>query len=97
MVDEVLNHYEKNPYYYILHYNLHGKFINVKHVHVLGFSFSNVDIDYMFWIALHIRMDCDWEVSWFTEDDKKRIESFFSENRHLNGEIRLIQLEEVAS
>ena len=96
-VDEVLNHYEKNPYYYIYHYNLHGKFINVKHVHVLGFSFSNVDIDYMFWIALHTSMDCDWEVSWFSEEDKKRINSFFSENRHLNGEIRLIQLEEVAS
>ena len=51
----------------------------------------------MFWIALHTSMNCDWEVSWYSEEDKKRINSFFSENRHLNGEIRLIQLEEVAS
>ena len=98
-VREVLNRYEKNPYYYIAHYNFwEAEWLrSIEHIHVLGFSFSGVDIDYLDWIANHTGRKCDWEVSWHREEDKNRINDFISETPQLRGRLRLIQIEEVPS
>lgn len=93
-VAEILARYEKNPYYYILHYDLQEKIKDIEHIHVLGLSFSDVDIPYMEWIAWHTRRNCDWEVSWHSEDDKVRINNFLYVAPCLRGQIKLFQIEE---
>lgn len=94
---EVLNRYEKNPYYHIAHHNLYEVewLRSIEHIHVLGFSFSSVDNDYLDWVANHTNRYCDWEVSWFSEEDKIRINDFLSETPQLKGRIKLIQIEEM--
>ena len=93
-VAKILNRYEKNPYYYINHFNLLEKISNVKHIHILGFSFSDIDIPYIQCIADHTSSNCDWEVSWFSEIDKIKIRDFLLCNPKLKSHFKLIQLSE---
>ena len=94
-VINALLRYEKNPYVYIYRYNLLDKIKNIEHIHVLGFSFSDVDIPYLEWIAQHTRRNCDWEVSWYSAEDKERINNFLYEAPWLRGRLRLFQMEEI--
>ena len=74
-ISEILNQYEKNPYMYIPK-DLTEKIKNVNHIHVLGFSFSDIDLPYMDWILENTGINCKWEISWYSEKDRKRINSF---------------------
>ncbi len=91
-VANILYRYEKNPYYYINHFYLLEKISNVKHIHILGFSFSDIDIPYIQWIADHTSSNCDWEVSWFSEIDKIKIRDFLLCNPKLKSRFKIIQL-----
>lgn len=93
-VSEILGRYEKNPYIFIYRYDLFEKITNIEHIHILGFSFSDIDIPYIQWIADHTSSNCDWEVSWFSEIDKIKIKDFLLYNPKLKGHFKLIQLSE---
>lgn len=95
-VCDVLERYHKNPYEYIFKNDVFFEKINgVKFVHIFGLSFSPVDIDYIDWIYHHTPKDATWEVSWYSDEDKKRIDNFILEHFNLNGRIKKIQLESI--
>ena len=94
-IAEILSRYEKNPYYYIHHYDLLEIITNVEHIHILGFSFSDIDIPYLEWIVSHTGKHCDWEVSWYSEEDKRRINKFLLGSPQLKSRLHLIQIKEV--
>jgi hypothetical protein len=91
-----LSRYEKNPYKYIFE---HGKLSDilkdVEQVHIYGFSFSPVDEDYMDWIYLHVPKESQWEVSWYSDIDKERIDRFVLDYWVLKNRLKLIRLEEI--
>jgi hypothetical protein len=88
--------YEKNPYQYILKYDeLPNILKDVEFVHIYGFSFSPVDIDYIDWIYINTPNDSQWEVSWFSEQDKDRVDSFVLEHWGLKTRLRLIRLDDI--
>lgn len=92
-----LRRYEKNPYENIYKYNELPKSIaNVENVHIYGFSFSPVDEDYMDWIYKHTPETSQWEVSWFSDIDKQRIDSFLLDHWKMKDRIKLIRLEDIA-
>ena len=89
-----LNIFEKNPYEYIYRNNLQSLLLDdVKQIHVYGFSFSQVDEDYMDWIYKHTPHNCIWEISFYTLDDKKRIETFISDYPDLLVRTKMIKLD----
>lgn len=91
-----LRRYEKNPYENINKYNELPKSIaDVENVHIYGFSFSPVDEDYMDWIYNHVPVNTKWEVSWYSEIDKQRIDNFILNHWDINKRINLIKLEEL--
>ena len=88
--------YEKNPYKYIIKYDkLPDILKDVEFVHIYGFSFSPVDIDYIDWIYINTPNDSQWEVSWFSEQDKDRVDSFVLEHWGLKTRLRLIRLDDI--
>lgn len=91
----VINQYEKNP-----HINISNDFLNsIKHVeqiHIYGFSFSDVDIPYLERIIEVTDTNCNWEISWFSDDDNDRIKWFILEHPILMGHYKKIQLKEVS-
>lgn len=94
-IAEILSRYEKTPYYFIYHYKLHEKIKNVEHIHVLGLSLSDVDVPYLEWLVSHTSNKCDWEVSWFSEKDKKRINQFLLENPQLKSRLNIVRIQEI--
>ena len=91
-----LHKYEKNPYQYIFKYDELPVIIkDVEFVHIYGFSFSPVDIDYIDWIYHHTPNKSQWEVSWFTDQDKYRVDSFLQDHWDLRSRLQLIRLDDI--
>ena len=89
-----LNKYEKNPYVYLVKYqDLSTIISDAEFVHIYSFSFSQVDEDYIDWIEKHTPKTSKWEVSWYSDLDKKRIEKFVLNHWNLKDRLKLMQLE----
>lgn len=93
-IADAISRYQKFPSEYIYHYKLHERINNIEHIHVLGFSFSDIDIPYLEWIVRHTSRNCDWKVSWHSEEDKRRIYNFFREKPSLRPQMHLFQIKE---
>jgi hypothetical protein len=90
-----LNMYNKNPYEHIYrHPELKDILKDVEYVHIYGFSLSPVDEDYLDWIFRNVTYDSKWEVSWFSEEDKNRIDKFVLEHWGLKERLNLVRLED---
>ena len=57
---------------------------DVKSVYVLGHSFSSVDIAYFEFLLSATRQSAIWKVSYHTQDDLERIQSFFKRKNFKN-------------
>ena len=68
---------------------------DVEYVHIYGFSFSEIDEDYVDWIYKNVPINSEWEVSWFTDTDKKRIENFLMNHKWLKDRLRTIKLDDI--
>ena len=91
-----LNRYEKNPYDYIFkHEELPGILKDVKYVYIYGFSFSPVDEDYLDWIYNHVSRFTQWEVSYFSDQDRLRIAKFMREHPGVKERMKLISLNDI--
>ncbi|WP_205410611.1 AbiH family protein, partial [Bacteroides ndongoniae] len=91
-----LNKYHKNPYEHIFkHQELQKILKDVEYVHIYGFSFSAVDGDYMDWFFNNVSATSQWEVSWFSNEDKNRIDKFILDHWSLKGRLKTIKLEEI--
>ena len=91
-----LSKYHKNPYEHIYkHQELKEILKDVECVHIYGFSFSSVDEDYMDWFFNNVPSTSQWEVSYFSSTDKKRIDGFILEHWSLKNRLRLIKLEDI--
>lgn len=91
-----LSKYQKNPYEYIFKHNeLPDILSNVEFIHVYGLSLSPVDENYLDWIEENTPQDCKWEFSWFSEQDKQRIEKFVLEHWRIKDRYQLIQLQPI--
>ncbi len=89
----VLERYHKNPYEFIYkNIEFFEKIKDVETIHILGLSFSPVDIDYLDWIYKHTTSGVKWEVSWYSEEDSKRIDEFIQSHRNLVRNLEKIQL-----
>lgn len=95
-VSEVLNQYEKNPFMNIPN-GLENIINRVKFIHVLGFSFSDVDMPYLDWIVENTGKDCKWEISWHSKEDDKRINSFVFDRPSILKRVNRIQITEISS
>lgn len=92
-----LYRYHKNPYEFILKYDqLTDKLNEVECVHIYGFSFSPVDEDYIDWIFKFVPSNAQWEVSWYSDTDKERIDNFVLNHWALKDRMILIKLEDIA-
>lgn len=92
-----LNKYNKNPYEHIYkHEELNEVVKDVEYVHIYGFSFSTIDEDYIDWVFKNVSNRSKWEISWFSEEDKSRIDGFVLEHWELKDRLKIIRLEEVA-
>lgn len=92
-----LNRYEKNPYSYIYrHEELPAILSDAEYVHIYGFSISKVDEDYLAWIEKNTPRDCKWEFSWYSEEDKMRINRFIFEHWEIKGRTDLMQLQPIS-
>lgn len=92
-----LRKYNKNPYEYIYkYYKLKEILKNIEYVHIYGFSFSPVDEDYMDWFFNNISNVSQWEVSYFTNTDKERIEKFVLNHYSLKRRLNIIKLDNIS-
>lgn len=91
-----LNRYEKNPFEFIYKHNeLPIILDDAEYVHIFGFSFSQVDEDYLDWIVNKTPITSKWEVSWYSDIDKQRINNFVLNHWSLKDRINLIQLQPI--
>lgn len=91
-----LYRYHKNPYEFILKYDqLTDKLNEVECVHIYGFSFSPVDEDYIDWIFKYVPSNAQWEVSWYSDTDKERIDNFVLNHWGVKDRLKLIKLEDI--
>lgn len=91
-----LSKYQKNPYEHIFKHNeLPDILSNVEFVHMYGLSLSPVDENYIDWIERNTPQDCKWEFSWFSEQDKQRIEEFILNHWRIKDRYQLIQLQPI--
>ena len=89
--------YEKNPYEYIYkNEELPEILKDVKFVHIYGFSFSEVDEDYVDWIYNNVPADSQWEISWYSDEDIKRISTFVMNYKGMKNRTRLINLDDIS-
>ena len=92
-----LSRYEKNPYEHI---NKHGELLDklkdVEFVHIYGISFSPVDEDYTDWIYKNAPSNSKWEISWYSEMDLKRINTFLMNYHGLKERTMLIRLDDIS-
>lgn len=92
-----LSKYQKNTYEYIFkHENLPNMLADVEFVHVYGLSLSSVDENYIDWIEKNTPQDCKWEFSWFTEEDKQRIDVFVLNHWRIKDRHKLMQLNPIS-
>ena len=92
-----LSCYEKNPYEHIYeHEELPDKLKDVESVHIYGFSFSPVDEDYIDWIFKNVPREAQWEISWYSDTDLKRINTFLMNYHGLKERTRLIRLDDIS-
>jgi hypothetical protein len=92
-----LSKYHKNPYEHIFkHEELNEVVKDVEYIYIYGFSFSAIDEDYIDWVFKNVSNRSKWEISWFSEEDKSRIDSFVLEHWELKDRLKIIRLEEVA-
>lgn len=91
-----LSKYQKNPYEHIFKHNeLPDILSNVEFVHVYGLSLSPVYENYIDWIERNTPQDCKWEFSWFSGQDKQRIEEFILNHWRIKDRYQLIQLQPI--
>lgn len=91
-----LGKYQKNPYEHIYkHQELQEIIKDVEYMHIYGFSFSPVDEDYMDWFFNNVSATSQWEISWFSEEDKNRIDKFILDHWNLKDRLKTIKLEEI--
>lgn len=91
-----LGKYGKNPYVYIFrHEELPNILKDIEYVHIYGFSFSPVDEGYVDWIYKYVPSNTQWEVSWYSDIDKQRIENFVMNHWGVKDKLNLIKLEEI--
>ena len=92
-----LNRYNKNPYEHIYrHPELKEIIRDVEYVHIYGFSFSTIDEDYIDWIFKNVTSSSQWEVSWFSEKDRNRIDKFVLDHWGLTERLNLVRLEDMS-
>lgn len=93
-----LGKYHKNPYEHIYkHQELQEIFKVVEYVHIYGFSFSVVDEDYMDWFFNNVPHTSQWEISWFSNEDKNRIDKFILDHWSLKNKLKTIRLENITN
>lgn len=91
-----LDKYIKNPYEHIIkHDELPVIICDTEYVHVYGFSISEIDEEYLDWIEMNTPQTSKWEFSWYSEEDKKRIERFILNHWSLKDRHSLMQLQEI--
>ena len=96
-VSFALSKYNKNPYKYIReHLELKDIIKDVEYVHIFGFSFSPIDEDYIDWIFQNVKGGSQWEVSWFSEKDRNRIDKFVLGHSGLKERLSLVRLEDMS-
>lgn len=92
-----LDKYHKNPYVFMCkHEELPVILNDVEYVHVYGFSISEVDEEYLDWIEGHTPLDSKLEFSWYSEEDKQRIDKFIFNHWGLKDRYSLMQLQEIS-
>lgn len=92
-----LGKYHKNPYEHIFkHQELKAILKDVEFVHIYGFSFSAVDEDYMDWFFNNVPSTSQWEISWYSNEDKNRIDRFILDHRSLKNRLKIIRLEDIS-
>ena len=88
--------YQKSPYEHIYKHQKIEEILNdVEYVHIYGFSFSVVDEDYMDLFFNNVSTTSQWEVSWFSNEDKNRIDRFTLDHWSLKDRLKMIKLEEI--
>lgn len=91
-----LGKYQKNPYEHIYkYYNKFDRLKDIEYVHIYGFSFSPVDEDYIDWIYNNTPKRAEWEVSWFSDRDKERIDKFVLYHLGLKERLKYIHLDDI--
>lgn len=91
-----LNRYEKNPYVYIFkHEELPAILSDAEYIHIYGFSISEVDEDYLDWIEMNTPRDSKWEFSWYSEEDKRRINHFILDHWRIKERTTMMQLQPI--
>ena len=68
---------------------------DVEYVHIFGFSFSQIDEDYIDWVFKNVASSSRWEVSWFSEKDRNRIDKFVLDHMGLKERLNLVRLEDI--
>ena len=88
--------YHKNPYEHIYkHQELQEILKDVEYVHIYGFSLSPVDEYYVDCFFNNVPATSQWEVSWFSNEDKNRIDKFILDHWSLKDRLKIIKLEEI--
>ena len=95
-VSFALSWYNKKTYKYINeHPELKEIIKDVEYVHIFGFSFSPIDEDYIDWVFKNVASSSRWEVSWFSEKDRNRIDKFVLDHMELKERLNLVRLEDI--
>ena len=53
-----------------------NEILDVKRIYVYGFSFSSIDMPYLEKIIRRTKPETHWVISWYSQDDKRRIMDF---------------------
>lgn len=95
-----LGNLQKNPEYYLYEYReLFDRIKDVEYIHIYGCSFSEIDSPYMDRLLLIPRIDKQWEISYFSEEDKNKISDFVKKyklNELSKGNVRIIKLDDIS-
>lgn len=72
------------------------KLRNLKTIHIYGFSFSPVDLPYLYTIISKVDVQTVmWEINFFTDTDKENIENFIEIVNIPKEKVRLIKLTDI--
>lgn len=72
------------------------KLRNLKTIHIYGFSFSPIDMPYIYTILSKVDMaTVKWEINYFTDYDKENIEHFIKDAKIPIENVRLIRLTDI--
>lgn len=68
----------------------------VESIHIYGFSFSSIDLPYLFAILSRIdKNSVQWEISYFSDEDKENAEQFIETANIPKENVRLIMLTDI--